>query len=54
MGLPLRYWIEKTVYEVETRWVQLVFWEMKGTISINFLEKKWATVNSNSYCKLIR
>ena len=53
-------WVEKTVHWVETHWLSdkvpdvavmlTVFWDMKVSISIDFLEKG-ATINGASYCR---
>ena len=62
-------WVEKTVDGVETHWLSgkkkfhaqqltknvmlTVFWDLKGPITIDFLEKG-TTVNSASYCQVLK
>ena len=69
MGLQLRAWVKKTVHKVENidspvkkkfpaqrpvkKVILTVFWDMKGPITIDFLEKD-ATVNIVSYHQLLR
>ena len=48
----------KRVHQVETHWLSseeghVVFWDMKGPITIDFLEKA-ATANSSSYCLFLK
>ena len=31
-----------------------VFWNMKGPITVEFVEKNGAMINSTSYCQLLR
>ena len=64
-GLPLRAWVEETVYRVETCWLSVkkevpgavgskeviltIFWDIKGPFTIDFLETG-ETINSASCC----
>ena len=68
MFLPLQARVEKTECRMETHWLLgkgkflgtafskklmvTVFWDMKGPITVDFLEKG-ATVNSTTNCQLI-
>ena len=69
MRLPPQAWVEMTINEVETHWffskeafgtpvskkkvMLTVFLDMKGSITIDFLEKG-ATINGTSFCQLPR
>ena len=62
MGLPQLTWVEKTVHWMETHrpsnkekvWIMLiVFWNMKGPIIIDFLEKA-SIVNRVYYYHILR
>ena len=69
MDLQLRIWVENKVHEKEAHWLSgkekvpgvavnkeghaACFWDMKGPMTIDFLERG-TTVNIASYCNFLR